>query len=172
MLIAGGDPAIMLMKQGREGYRPSQQQENREVGFRHYMENNFPQVDIKTLTLPLDGTQKDNDRLLDDFFRNHPEVRHCITFNSRAWIVGEYLQRHQNERVQVMGYDVVHKNADCVRRCAISFLIAQHGFMQGFKAVDALFRSLVLKEDIRPVNFMPIELLSMENIDFYQRSTI
>lgn len=172
MLIAGGDPAIMLMKQGREGYRPSQQQENREVGFRHYMENNFLQVDIKTLTLPLDGTQKDNDRLLDDFFRNHPEVRHCITFNSRAWIVGEYLQRHQNERVQVMGYDVVHKNADCIRRGAISFLIAQHGFMQGFKAVDALFRSLVLKEDIRPVNFMPIELLSMENIDFYQRSTI
>ena len=99
------------------------------------------------------------------------DIFYLESFNGIG-IVGEYLQRHQNERVQVMGYDVVHKNADCVRRGAISFLIAQHGFMQGFKAVDALFRSLVLKEDIRPVNFMPIELLSMENIDFYQRSTI
>lgn len=172
MLIAGADPAIMLMKQGKEGYCPSQQQENREVGFRHYMEKNFPQTEIKTLMLPLDGTQKDNDRLLDDFFASNTNVRHCITFNSRAWIVGEYLQRHGNGRVQVMGYDVVHKNAECIRRGTISFLIAQHGFMQGFKAVDALFRSLVLREDIRPVNFMPIELLSLENIDFYQRSTI
>ena len=133
MLIAGGDPAIMLMKQGREGYRPSQQQENREVGFRHYMENNFPQVDIKTLTLPLDGTQKDNDRLLDDFFRNHPEVRHCITFNSRAWIVGEYLQR---------------------RRCALPFPGAERGypsrqFHAHRTAVDGEYRLLSAFHDLR-----------------------
>ena len=107
-----------------------------------------------------------------DFFDKYPAVHHCITFNSRAWIVGEYLLRHQKNDVQIMGYDVVHKNAECIRRGAISFLIAQHGFMQGFKAVDALFRSLVLKEEIRPINYMPIELLSLENIDFYQRSTI
>ncbi len=172
MMIANHDPAVMLMKQGREGFRPSRQQENREVGFRHYMKKFFPQISIKNLLLPLDGTQKDNDRMLSDFFDKYPAVHHCITFNSRAWIVGEYLLRHQKNDVQIMGYDVVHKNAECIRRGAISFLIAQHGFMQGFKAVDALFRSLVLKEEIRPINYMPIELLSLENIDFYQRSTI
>lgn len=171
-LIAGKDPAMMLMKQGKEGYRPSRQQENREVGFRHYMSKFFPEVAIKQLVLPLDGTQKDYERLQDDFFRQNPDIRHGITFNSRAWIVGEYLLRKQRSDVQIMGYDVVHKNADCLRQGSISFLIAQHGFMQGFQAVDTLFRSIVLKEDVRPINYMPIELLSQENIDFYQRSTI
>lgn len=172
MLIAGKERAVMLMKQGKKGFHPSRQQENREVGFRHYMEKNFPHVAIKELLLPLDGTQKDNDRLLEEFFGDHPDVHHCVTFNSRAWIVGEYLQRNQISNIQIMGYDVVHKNADCIRHGTISFLIAQHGFMQGFKAVDTLFRSIVLKEDVRPINYMPIELLSLENIDFYQRSTV
>lgn len=172
MMIASQDDSVMIMKQGKEGFTPSRQQENREVGFRHYMGKNHPGIAIKDLMLPLDGTQKDNDRLLEEFFHANPEVHHCITFNSRAWIVGEYLLRHQLDSVQIMGYDVVHKNAECIRRGTISFLIAQHGFMQGFKAVDTLFRSLVLKEEIRPINYMPIELLSLENIDFYQRSTI
>ena len=71
-----------------------------------------------------------------------------------------------------MGYDVVQRNAACMREGSISFLIAQHGYMQGYLAVDSMFRSIVLNQEVRCINYMPIELLSKENIDFYQRSTI
>ena len=35
---------------------------------------------------------------------------------------------------------MVPKNAECVRRGSISFLIAQHAYQQGFSSVDALFQ--------------------------------
>ena len=71
-----------------------------------------------------------------------------------------------------MGYDMVEKNAECVRRGSISFLIAQHAYMQGYECVETLFDAIVLKREITPINYMPIELLTRENIDFYRRKNI
>lgn len=89
-----------------------------------------------------------------------------------AYIIGEFILETNKKNVQVMGYDMVPKNAECVRRGSISFLIAQHAYQQGFSSVDALFQKTVLKKDVRPINYMPIELLSKENIDFYHRTRI
>jgi LacI family transcriptional regulator len=71
-----------------------------------------------------------------------------------------------------MGYDMVQKNADCLRQGSISFLIAQHAYMQGYYCVDALFKAIVLKSEVKAVNYMPIELLCKENVDYYQRTMI
>ncbi len=68
-----------------------------------------------------------------------------------------------------MGYDMVAKNATCLREGSISFLIAQHAFMQGYECVDTLFQAIVLRNKVTPVNYMPIEILTKENVDFYRR---
>ncbi len=52
MLIAQKEESIMLMKQTKDGKMASRQQENREVGFRHYMEENFPNIKILEVNLP------------------------------------------------------------------------------------------------------------------------
>lgn len=169
MLMAARETEVMIMKQMRGGMLYSKQQENRERGFRHYMIEHFPRVVISELDLPLDNDSGEYDKLLDGFFAAHPNVHHCITFNSKAHIVGEYLQRTNRRDIQIMGYDMVPKNAECMRNGSISFLIAQHAYMQGFSCIESLFRAIVLKKEVTPVNYMPIELLSKENIDFYRR---
>lgn len=169
MLIANNEKEIMLMKQLKDGHIGSKQQSNRETGFRHYMRDHFPHVNIIEVNLPLDGTKKQTDGILEDFFVEHPHLHHCITFNSRAYLVGEFLLRTNKRSVQIMGYDMVPKNAECVRQGSISFLIAQHAFMQGFGCIETLFQAIVLKKEVTPVNYMPIELLTKENIDFYRR---
>ena len=55
------------------------------------------------------------------------------------------------------------------RMGSISFLIAQHAYQQGYYCIDALFRAIVLKIKVEPVNYMPIELLTKENVAFYRR---
>lgn len=45
----------------------SKQQENREVGFRHYMQDHFPKVKILELDLPLDGDKERYDEILEGF---------------------------------------------------------------------------------------------------------
>jgi LacI family transcriptional regulator len=169
MLIAQKEKEIMLMKLLKNGQVGSKQQMNRETGFRHYMADHFPEVKILDVDLPWD--QPDTyDKTLESFFKTHPDVHHCITFNSKAHIVGEFLLRSNRRDVQIMGYDMVPKNEECVRQGSISFLIAQHAYRQGFSCVDTLFEAIILKKEVNPVNYMPIELLTKENVAFYRRT--
>jgi LacI family transcriptional regulator len=170
MLIAGKEKEIMFMKQMKNGKVASKQQDNREVGFRHYMKDHFPQIKITTVDLPLDLNKKEYDRILETFFNEHPQIHHCITLNSKAHLVGDFLLRTNRRNIQIMGYDMVEKNAICLREGSISFLIAQHAFMQGYECVDTLFQAIVLKKKVTPVNYMPIEILTKENVDFYRRT--
>ena len=172
MLIAGNEKNVMLMKQTKNGNVASKQQENRETGFRHYMRDHYPNVGIIEVDLPEDKDRAEYDAILEDFFCSHPEIHHCITFNSKAHIVGEFLQRSNRRNIQIMGYDMVNKNAECVRQGSISFLIAQHGYMQGYACVETLFEAIVLRKEITPVNYMPIEILTKENMNFYRRTQI
>jgi LacI family transcriptional regulator len=162
----------MLMKQLKNGHIGSKQQSNRETGFRHYMKDHFPKVKITELNLPMGGKKEEFDKILERFFEEHPHLHHCITFNSKAHLVGEFLLRTNRRNVQIMGYDMVPKNAECVRQGSISFLIAQHAYMQGYACIETLFQAIVLKKEVTPVNYMPIELLTKENIEFYRRINI
>lgn len=172
MLIASGEKEIMLMKQTKNGKVASKQQENREVGFRHYMQDHFPQIKVLELDLPLNEKENKYDDILEEFFTKYPNIHHCITLSSKSYIVGEFLLRTNRRDVQIMGYDMVERNAKCLRLGSISFLIAQHAFMQGYNCVDTLFNAIILKKKVDPVNYMPIELLSKENIDFYRRTQL
>ena len=137
MLIASKENDIMLMKQTRQGRVVSKQQDNRETGFRHYMHDHFPNINIIEVDLPLEEEKEDYNKRLENFFSKNSKIHHCITFTSKAHIVGEFLQRTNRRNIQIMGYDMVKKNAECMRRGSISFLIAQHGYMQGYNCVEA-----------------------------------
>ena len=172
MLVASKEKEIMLMKQMKNGNVASKQQENRETGFRHYMHDHFPEIAITEVNLPLDVERSQYDKILEDFFKTHPDVHHCITFNSKAHLVGEFLLRSNRRNAQIMGYDMVEKNAECVKQGSISFLIAQHAYMQGYACIESLFEAIVLKKEVNPVNYVPIELLTRENVEFYRRTQL
>ena len=172
MLIAQGQTEIMLMKQMKDGNVASKQQENRETGFRHYMHDHFPDIAIEEVNLPLDVEREKYEDILEEYFETHPNTHHCITFNSKSHLVGDFLLRTNRRDVQIMGYDMVEKNANCVKLGSISFLIAQHGYMQGYSCIETLFEAIVLKKKVNPVNYVPIELLTKENVDFYRRTQL
>ena len=172
MLNTSDEKAIMLMRQTKDGNLASRQQFNREVGFKHYMQEFFPQTKVYELDLPIDVNPKEYDILMEDFFNKHPQIHHCITFCSNSYIVGEFLLRTERHGIQIMGYDIIDRNERCLRLGSISFLIAQHAYMQGYNCVETLFNAIVLKRNVNQVNYMPIELLSKENIDFYRRTQL
>ncbi|MBP7856400.1 MAG: LacI family DNA-binding transcriptional regulator [Prevotella sp.] len=172
MLIANKEQEILLLKLTNGGRVVSKQQENREVGFRHYLHEHYPDINILTLNLQLSSTRQQYDEQLEQFLTAHPHLHYCITLGSKAHVMGDYLLRTNRHDVQIMGYDMVGKNAECLRRGSISFLIAQHAYQQGYSCIDTLFKAIVLKKKVQPVNYMPIELLSKENVDFYRRTQL
>lgn len=87
MMLAGNEKEVMLMRQTKDGHVVSKQQDNREVGFRHYMHDHFPQIVINVLDLPLNGTRNEYQKMLGQYFDEHPATHHCITLTSKAHIV-------------------------------------------------------------------------------------
>lgn len=172
MLHAHNDHKIGMVNLTYDGFTQSRQSENREVGFRQYLRDYYPRVAIEQLNLPYNATEKQYHTLLDAFFRKHPDIHHLAIFNSRAYVVGEYLLHRNIRDVQIMGYDMVPKNRVCLNQGSISFIIAQYGYRQGYLCVDALFRAIVLKMQVEAVNYMPIGFLTKENSKYYKREEI
>ncbi len=116
----------------------SNQQENREIGFRQYMEEYHPSCTILELDLHAERNDEDNE-MLDELFRTHPTVKNGITFNSKVYIVGEYLQSHGKKDFNLIGYDLLERNVTCLKERSVSFLIAQQPELQGFNGIKKLF---------------------------------
>ena len=167
-MMQAGEAArrILLMKLMSKGRVASRQQENREVGFRKYMAQYYPACEIAELHLHIDEKDK-YEAQIGAYLKAHPDVRHCITFSSRAYILGEYFLRHGLKDFHLFGYDMVERNVECLKQGAIDFLIAQHPWKQGYNSVKSLFNHIVLKKDVQQLNYMPLELLTAENYVYY-----
>lgn len=167
MMLAGKDSReIVIFKKINEGVIGSNQQENREKGFRRYMQEHHPDCRILELNLHAKRPDEDNS-LLDAFFAAHPDVCNGITFTSKVHTFGEYLQSRANRSFNLMGYDLLERNVACLKTGSVSFLIAQQPEIQGFNGVKTLCDHLIFKKEVQQVNYMPIDLLSAENIDYY-----
>ena len=87
-------------------------------------------------------------------------------FNSRAHLIGKHFEEI-GKSFKIIGYDVIDANVHYLEKGFITQLIAQRPEVQGFNSVRALFRHLVLKEEVEQINYMPIDILLKENIKYY-----
>jgi LacI family transcriptional regulator len=168
MMQARGVDEVFIFSPMSEGRVTTKQVEYREVGFRQYMKEYFPDTRIELLRLTPDS-KEENYRLFDSFFSTHPHVKHGITFGSRAYMAGDYLARTNRRDIRLTGYDALARNIDCLHKGTVSFIIGQHSWAQGYCCIHALFDHLVLHKEVNKTNYMPIELLSTENIDYYRK---
>ena len=166
MLSGRHTSEIMLMKLMRNGRVASHQQRLRENGFKEYMNKHFPDCHIVELQLPLKD-EDDYEEELNLFFAAHPDIRHCITFSSRAYLLGEYLQRHHITDMHVLGYDMMIRNAESLKNGGIEFIIAQHPWRQGYQSIQSLSEHIILKKAVSRYHYMPLELLTAENFNYY-----
>ena len=166
MLLAVNDREIVIFRKIHEGVIGSNQQESREIGFRQYMQEHHPAYNILELNLHADLNIEDS-RMLDDFFCEHPDVKHGITFNSKVYIIGEYLQQRRKSDFSLIGYDLLERNVTCLKEGTVSFLIAQQPELQGFNSIKTLCDHLIFRKEVTCTNYMPIDLLTKENIDYY-----
>lgn len=166
MLLAQKEQEVVIFRKINEGIVGSNQQERREIGFRKYMKEHHPDCRIWELDLHAKRDSEDT-QMLDQFFQEHPNVKNGITFNSKVYIIGEYLQKQQKIDFNLIGYDLLERNVACLKQGSVFFLIAQQPALQGFDGIKALCDHLIFKKEIPQKNFMPIDLLTKENIEFY-----
>ena len=89
--------------------------------------------------------------------------------NSRVHIVAKFIKENKLLGIRVVGYDLLKQNLDYLNDGVIDFLIHQKPEEQGYMGINHLYKKLVLKEDVKNMIYMPLEILVKENYSYSQQ---
>ena len=109
-----------------------------------------------------------NKELIGVFFEKNPNVRGAIVLSSRGSVIANYFKEQNIKGVKLICIDITDSNRKAVQTGDIDFVIGQRPQQQGYFAVKALVQHLLYKNVPRQENYMPIDILTQENIDIYQ----
>ena len=87
--------------------------------------------------------------------------------NSKAFEIASYLERKGLNDIKLVGYDLLKPNLDYLDKEIISFLINQNPLGQGYWGIHQLANHLVFKKEIQPIKFLPLDIITKENLDYY-----
>lgn len=142
--------------------------EKRVNGFRTYLKDNKISDNHRIFDLEIDQLEKgEPQKSLSTFFSQH-KVDGIFVPNSRAFKLAQFMKKKNILCPLVVGYDLIPKNIDYLESGMISFLLGQRPEEQAYKAITALFNYMVLKEDVKKLNYSPIDIITKENIEFYK----
>lgn len=138
----------------------------RENGFRKYFDEH-PSKSVNLYTI--DTNHSSDEKLVDELNYSFKtlNVKGIFVTNSRVFKVAEYLEVNREMNVQLIGYDLLPANIKALKSGQIDFLISQRPAEQAYKGIITLFNLAVLSKDVEKIQFMPIDIISKENIDYY-----
>ncbi|MEQ6119172.1 substrate-binding domain-containing protein [Reichenbachiella sp. MALMAid0571] len=141
-----------------------------EEGFRDFFESQDDNVDwnINSLTIP-STEEVDVIKELTKYYIKNTVVKGVFVTNSRAHLISEFHKTHELD-IKLVGFDLVEKNITEMKSGGIDFLISQSPVFQGTRAVQSLFDYFVYKKPPAEIQFVPLDIIIKENIDFYLNS--
>ena len=160
------DDPVAIFNFIRKGDTESTQVSMREKGFRDYLSGTDYCGSIYPIAISAESSDE-NERILDRLMKRNRSIKAGIIFNSRIHLIAGYFSKHQIKDFFLIGYDTIEANIAYLKNGIVSHLIAQRPEVQGYNSVKALFHYLSLEQAVEKVNYMPIDILTKENIDYY-----
>jgi LacI family transcriptional regulator len=140
---------------------------NRMKGFLNYFEksgiNKGRKIKI-TIPEPSSDTIKTE---IDRAFIENPGIRSIFMSGSKSYLIASYLKDGGYKTISLIGYDLLDHNVVYLRSGIIRFLIGQRPEEQTYKAVKKLFEYLSLNKVPEKIEYLPVDIITSENIDFF-----
>ena len=153
----------------RHGAAPNEYMIKRTEGFLKYIEDHTIDCKIHDHSMmPYDFMY--NIRLFDSFFNEHPQVKHIITLNSRAYIISEWMEIRGINDKKLIGFDMLEKNIEGLKKEYIDTLLSERTALHVKKSLQSLIDFIILKKKpTQKDNFFPIDILNKYNVEFYNK---
>ena len=84
--------------------------------------------------------------------------------NSRSGLVVSNLSKNAS----IIGYDLTSENINLLKSEKLDFIISQQPERQGYMAIKRLFNKIISNERSTNKYFLPIDILTKENLDNYR----
>ncbi len=159
---------ILIAQTQYKNLSSSMQLESRETGFRTYLKEHNFRGDIKSFVFNPNEKEiyaKQLSLTMQDLKGNVG----VIIFNSRIYELVDLIQlaKGGDKIHKLIGYDTIDKNKEALKNDQISYLISQRSIQQGYESVKALSTHLIFNGSLNTHNYLSIDILVKENIDFY-----
>lgn len=165
MSLVGEDSSIAMFQLLRKGSIRSNQTLTRKRGFLSYIQENSK--GCKPYPIELDPAHPELDiKNIAEQLIAHPATKGAIIFNSLSYLVIEYLKKLGRSDIKVIGYDILDRNKKCLKEDSIQYLLAQQPEKQGYLGVKTLSDFLLFNHKPKQINYMPIDILIKENVDY------
>ena len=126
--------------------------------YSYFKENTFlPKFNITEVSI------KDNEINSSLTTQMFAGVDGVFVLNSRVHIIAKFIKENDLKDIRVVGYDLLKPNLEYLNDGTIDFLINQKPEEQGFLAINYLYKKLVLKEELKNINYTSVEIIIKEN---------
>lgn len=88
--------------------------------------------------------------------------------NSRVSTVAKFFEENKIKDIKLIGFDFLRENIDYLTKETIDFLICQKPIEQGYRGIMALYHHFVYNADVEKIYYMPIDIITKENYQFYR----
>lgn len=164
-IASGRDVLIVNLTSRKDSY---QHIIKREKGFRSYFEEHGERL-RNLVTLELNTGKYERIAAEMDCYMERYDIAGIFVTNSRVHLVARYLADKGAMYVRLVGYDLLPKSVDFLNREYIDFLISQSPEEQAYLGIMKLFSRVVMKQEIEHETLLPIDILTKENIKYYQK---
>jgi LacI family transcriptional regulator len=81
--------------------------------------------------------------------------------------LAKYFKILSHPEIKLIGYDVLEENITYLKEDIVSYLIAQRPEKQAYCSIRDMSYHLIFNRKINRINYVPIDILIKENIDYY-----
>jgi LacI family transcriptional regulator len=134
----------------------------------HFIQEKNLENKIEIINVELNNNDDaENLEIIKQAFTNHTNIKAAITFNSKVYRLASLLEALNKTNIRLIGYDLLDENVKYLQQGVINFLIAQRPDKQAYFSVRDMCRELIFRQEIKKINYVPIDILMKENIEDY-----
>ncbi|WP_247237335.1 substrate-binding domain-containing protein [Telluribacter sp. SYSU D00476] len=138
-----------------------------EAGFRSFFQDQGDSKAIIRIDIRQTGYASVREEL-SKALQQHPDVDALFVTNSRVSSVARFLASQSLHDKLLIGYDYLPDNIEYLKSGTIDFLICHKPEEQGYRGVMALYQTLVFSSSVEKEYFMPIDIVTRGNYEFYR----
>jgi LacI family transcriptional regulator len=97
----------------------------------------------------------------------HPKMKAIFFTNSRAYRILNIMSEEEYKKYHIVGFDLIDPNIRLIKEGKIDFIINQNPIQQGYMGIMNFVNNFILKKQIRQIQYLPLDIVVKENVDFY-----
>lgn len=144
-----------------EAFNNAIHMKQKEQGFTSFFKE-YDSFEMKTLTLNSNEFQS----TFPDFLEQFNPIDAFFVTTSKAYEVAEAL-KSQGTKSKMIGYDLLPRNVECLKKGEIDFLIHQSPKIQASLGLRGLIEKLIFEKEIPKKRLLPIDIVNSENVESY-----